>query len=166
LGGFRPLDTPPARLQVLQFLGTAFQDGDSARAECETRALELLEPLVGLTTPAGPPARPRWFRRAEEIIHEEFQGPLTLRACAREAGIHPVHLARVFRTRYGCSVSEYVRALRLLEAGRLVLHENVSIAEAAHRAGFADHAHFTRTCSRRFGFTPRTLRLAKNALHF
>src|SRR5262249_32303117 len=110
--------------------------------------------------------RPPWFRRAETYIHDQFQTPITLRACARAAGIHPVHLARVFRQRYQCSVSEYLRALRLLEAGRLVLRANVSITEAALRAGFADHAHFTRCCSRRFGFSPRVLRLAKKVLHF
>jgi AraC family transcriptional regulator len=166
LGGLRPLDSVSTRLQVLQFLGAVFQDGPPAAAESENHAVELLEPLVALKTQAALGPRPRWFRRAEDYIREEFRSPITLRACARAAGIHPVHLARVFRQRYGCSVSEYLRALRLLEAGRLILHDNVSIAQAAHRAGFADHAHFTRSCSRQFGFTPRVLRLARRNLHF
>jgi AraC family transcriptional regulator len=115
---------------------------------------------------AGSPPCPSWFRRAEDFIHAHFRTPITLRVCAREAGIHPVHLARVFRHRYGCSISEYLRGLRILAASRLVLQEDMSIAEAAHRSGFADHAHFTRSCSRRFGFSPRVLRVAKKNLGF
>ena len=165
LGGYRPLESVSSRLQVLAFLGMAFQKGDHASADCESQAFELLEPLINLPASPEPTRFPAWLRRAESYMHEEFRTPISLRVCAREANIHPVHLARVFRKRFGCSVSEYLRALRLLEAGRLVLHEGSSIAQAAQRAGFADHAHFTRSCSRRFGFCPRSLRIAKNLFH-
>jgi hypothetical protein len=70
LGGLRPLASVQNRLQVLQFLGTVFQDGNSARAECEIQAFELLEPLVQLASRAEREPKPSWFRRAEEFILE------------------------------------------------------------------------------------------------
>src|SRR5207302_385476 len=81
-----------------------------------------------------------------EFLREQFRDPVGLRDAAREAGVHPVYLARVFRRHHGCPVSEYLRALRLVEAGRLVL-EGASLAHAAHAAGFADQAHVSRRFS-------------------
>jgi AraC family transcriptional regulator len=77
--------------------------------------------------------------------------------------VHPVYLARVFRRRHGCSVSEYLRALRLEEAGRLVL-QGAPLAQAAYAAGFADQAHFTRCFAAAFGFTPTGLWPARASL--
>jgi AraC family transcriptional regulator len=96
-------------------------------------------------------------------LRARFRESVGLRHVAREAGVHPVYLARVFRRRHGCSVGEYLRVLRLVEAGRLVL-EGAALAQAAHEAGFADQAHFSRCFSGAFGFTPKGLRPARTLL--
>jgi AraC family transcriptional regulator len=153
LGGYRLLDSAQARLAALRFLVTAFQPGDRAETDLQTQALEFLEP------PAAPPATgpcPRWLRTAEDFLRARFRESVGLRHVAREAGVHPVYLARVFRRRHRCSVSEYLRALRLEEAGRLVL-QGASLAQAACAAGFADQAHFSRCFSAAFGLTPKGL---------
>jgi AraC family transcriptional regulator len=145
-------------------VATAFQHGDRVEADLETQALELLEPLVARPRPdqaAGP--IPRWLRTAEDFLQARFRESVGLRHVAREAGVHPVYLARVFRRCHGCSVSEYLRALRLIEAGRLVL-EGTPLAQAAYAAGFADQAHFCRRFSAAFGFTPRGLWPARGCL--
>ena len=77
---------------------------------------------------------------------------------ARIAAVHPMHLAKLFRRRFGCSMGEYVRRRRIAWAcGRLARGEE-TIAAIAHQAGFADHAHFTRTFVRIAGCTPRWYR--------
>jgi AraC-like DNA-binding protein len=86
-----------------------------------------------------------------------------LRDVAAEVGVHPVYCARAFRRATGCTVSAYVQRLRLLGAGRRILDEGRPLAEAALGAGFADQAHFTRTCSRALGFTPGRLRRVRQA---
>jgi AraC family transcriptional regulator len=163
LGDYRPLDSAPARLAALRFLATAFQPGDRADPDLETQALELLEPLV--TRPARPAEGPvpRRLRAAEDFLRVRFREPVSLRHVAREVGVHPVYLARVFRRRHGCSVSEYMRALRLAEAGRLGL-QGAPLAQAAYAAGFADQAHFSRRFSAAFGFSPRGLWPARASL--
>jgi AraC family transcriptional regulator len=160
LGGYAALDAPQHRLAVLRFLATASRPAGSAEAALETQALELLEPLV-----AAPPSEPSppWLTRAEEFLRSRFRESIGLRHAAREAGVHPVYLARVFRRRHACSVSEYLHALRLAEAGQLVL-QGASLAQAALAAGFADQAYFSRRFSAAFGFTPKGLRPVRDSL--
>jgi AraC family transcriptional regulator len=160
LGSYRLLDSLEGRLAVLQLLANAFAPGPQAAAEIESQALELLESLFEPKRGHQPLARPAWLRRAQELLHDGFRLPIRVRWVAREVGVHPVHLTRVFRQCLGHSVSEYVRGLRLAEAGRLILRQGHTIAEAAHEAGFADQAHLCRCFSRNLGFSPKTLRAA------
>jgi AraC family transcriptional regulator len=160
LGGYRLLDSVWSRLTVLQLMAAAFHRGPHNDADVETKALELLEPLIQPEPGRERLSFPNWLRRAQEFLHESFRSPIRVWVVAREVGVHPVHLARVFRQRYGCSVSEYLRALRLAEAGRLILRKGHTIAQAAHEAGFADQAHLCRCFAAKFGLSPKTFRSA------
>lgn len=158
----RLLDAPWARLLGLRLAAATDEVGDAAGADAETAALELVSGLV--RSPAPPARAPRWLGRATEYLAAFAHTPVRLHDVAAEVGVHPVYCARAFRRATGSTVSAYVLALRLLDAGRRVLDEGRSLAEAALRAGFADQAHFTRTCSRRLGFTPIRLRRVRQAL--
>jgi AraC family transcriptional regulator len=161
LGGYRMLaQSVWTRLAVLRLLCGAV--GVVADADLHSQGLELLEPLVRASSPDEYRA-PAWLRRAEEFLHGHFREPVSLRDAAREAGVHPVYFARTFRRRHGCPVSAYLRALRLAEAGRLILRRGESLAGAAGGAGFADQAHLTRCFRRQFGFTPRAVRVCRDA---
>jgi AraC family transcriptional regulator len=164
LGGYRLLaPSVRARLDGLRLAATAFRAGPEAEAGLETQALEALVPLVreaGREGSGSAPA-PRWLRRAEEFLRATFPTPVSLRVVAAEVGVHPVYLARVFRRRHGCSVHEYLLALRLAEAGQSILHRGRPLAEAALAAGFSDQAHLCRCFRREFGVTPKALRAAR-----
>jgi AraC family transcriptional regulator len=165
LGGYRLLEPSVwSRLAVLRLVCLAFRPAPDVWGERHAQALELLEPLVNQRPLGALPCCPRWLQRGEEYLHQEFRSSISLRDVAREAGVHPVYFARVFRRRHGCPVSAYLRALRLVEAGRLVLREGQSLATAALAAGFADQAHLSRCFSRQFGFSPRAVRRASEFL--
>jgi AraC family transcriptional regulator len=70
------------------------------------------------------------------------------------AGVHPMHLARLFRRRFGCSMGEFVRRRRIAWACGELARGHDTITAIAQQAGFADHAHFTRTFARITGCTP------------
>lgn len=115
----------------------------------------LVEALAHLSTtqPAGSP--PRWLLRAREALDEEAT---STRRLAELSGVHPVHLAREFRRHFGASPSEHRRRGRLRRAARLLVDSDVTLAEAALAAGFADQAHMTREFRAAAGLTPRQLR--------
>lgn len=103
---------------------------------------------------------PRWLSQARALLHDQYREQLRLAEVADAVGVHPVHLARVFRLRYGTPVGAYVRALRLTWAAGRLTDSKDAIAQIAHEAGFFDQSHFTRTFRRHFGLTPQAYRRA------
>lgn len=164
LADYRLLDSVPARLLNLRLLAAAFATDDFAHADLETTATELLAAVVTTGRRLRPSNAPSWLRRTEAFLRASFQLPVSLCDAAREASVPPVHLARVFRRVHGISVGQYLRIMRLAEAGRLVVQHGCLLAEAATRAGFADQSHFTRCCSHALGYSPGALRLFRR--HF
>jgi AraC family transcriptional regulator len=54
-----------------------------------------------------------WIKRARDLVQARFNDTLMVSEIAESVGVHPVHLTRVFRRRFGCTVGEYVRQLRV-----------------------------------------------------
>ena len=81
-----------------------------------------------------------------------------VRELAKEAGVHPVYLARIFRRYYGCTIGDYVRSIRIQQAQEDLLDSNKAIAEIAIKNGFADQSHFTRSFKHVTGVTPARYR--------
>jgi AraC family transcriptional regulator len=159
LGGYQVLaPTARSRLACLCLLAAAWRDGPGAAADVETHALELLELLLPPAAAPGTGPAPPWLARGEAFLRAHFRSPVSLGQAAREAGVHPVYFARVFRRRHGCPVSAYVRALRLAAAGEQVVSGGRPLAEVACAAGFADQAHLTRWFARVLGLSPGALR--------
>ncbi len=107
-----------------------------------------------VSSPGADGHHPPWLDRAEEILRTRFVEPPGLAAIAAELGIHPVHLARRFRRRFGCTAGEYVRRLRLERAERQLIGSDRPVGAIAHDAGFFDQSHFTRLFRRKTGLAP------------
>lgn len=97
---------------------------------------------------------PGWLARAQEHLHAHRFETVRLSEVARVAGVHPAHLARVFRRHLRSSVAEYVRRLRLEWAAAALAAGDVPLAAIAARAGFADQSHFTRAFRGYAGVSP------------
>lgn len=124
----------------------------------EGLAFELLA-LAG-RLPAARPARrpPSWLHEARELLHESFRRGLGAGELAAAVGVHPTHLARVFRAHHGMSPGEYSRRIRLEWAAGQLQATDTPLAQLAAEAGFADQSHFTRAFKRRTGLTPAQFR--------
>lgn len=104
-------------------------------------------------------AGPEWVCAVRDRLHDTEWGtaPLSELACAFQ--VHPTYLARVFRRRYGCSIGDYARALRVARAaGRLARQSAASVADIALAGGFADQSHLTRAFHALTGMTPAAYR--------
>jgi AraC family transcriptional regulator len=103
---------------------------------------------------------PRWLLRAKERIDDDASAHVTLADLAAEAGVHPVHLATMFRRCFGRTVATYVRQLRVELACRELLDSNAPLADIALAAGFSDQSHFGRRFKEAIGVTPAVYRNA------
>lgn len=114
--------------------------------------------LAALTAATGTRPRRGALGTRLEVVRELAAGhclePLRLTELAEVAGVHPAHLARAFRERYGCSLSEFVQRRRLDLACERMRATDESLAAVAAAMGFADQGHFTRRFKARLGVTP------------
>jgi len=101
---------------------------------------------------------PSWMRRIVDKLKAEFCERLTLDQLSREAGVHPVHLSRVFRELLGEGIGEYTHRLRVHSACRQMLAPEARLAEISVAAGFADQSHFHRTFRKLTGMSPGRFR--------
>jgi AraC family transcriptional regulator len=119
-------------------------------------SLELLAELgrVRHTQHHAPP----WLTRTRMRIEGEFREPIDLVALARDAGVHPSHLNRMFRQHYACSPFQFVARLRIAWAKRELATSGRTLAAIATSAGFSDQANFTRRFRQLTGYTPGVYR--------
>jgi AraC family transcriptional regulator len=116
--------------------------------------------LLAIASRAGRAAEPLagWLSRATEIVDEQYARPLALGVIAAEVGVHPIHLARSFRSRHGVSVGTYLRSVRVHRAADRLANSDEPIAEVALSVGFADQSHLNRWFVRLLGATPAAYR--------
>jgi AraC family transcriptional regulator len=99
----------------------------------------------------------RW-RLLEQKVHECFRESIRTHDLASAAGIHPVHVARLFRLKTGLSPGEYVQHLRAQCACRLMQDPDRSLGEIAAESGFTDQSHMNRILRRLVHCSPGLLR--------
>ena len=114
---------------------------------------------------AGSPDRPASIRgdhralcdacRAHLAAH--LGAPLSLTRLARDLGVSPFHLARVFRRETGTTVHATRHALRLRTSLERITAGD-DLARVAVELGYASHSHFTARFRRTFGATPSSVR--------
>jgi AraC family transcriptional regulator len=132
-----------------------FHRDDAASALGMDEAVALLCAAVCAGRASGLFQPDRRLDRCAEYLAERLDTPPRLAEVAEIAGLHPMHLARIFRQRFGCSMGEFVRRRRVAWACEQLARGGDTIARVAVSAGFADHAHFTRTFRRITGCTPQ-----------
>ena len=101
---------------------------------------------------------PGWLSRVQDKLRTEHCRRLSLDELAREAGVHPVHLSRIFRRSVGEGIGDHIHRLRVRTACERLLDPYASLAEISFATGFADQSHFTRSFRRITGMTPGTFR--------
>lgn len=96
------------------------------------------------------------IQAALDFMKQQPDRKAPLAVIAATVGLSEGRLGHLFGEQIGIPIRRYLLWLRLVQAIDL-LFKNVSLTAAAHDAGFADSAHFTRTFRRMFGVTPSEL---------
>jgi len=126
----------------------------------DERALEgvgrsLVERLAGVVTANMPDVR---VQKMMDHIAARLDGAITLNSAAKAAGLSPSRARHLFVEQTGLPFRSYLLWLRITKAVG-IMSAGSSLTEAAHEAGFADSAHFSRTFRRMFGIPAASLRL-------
>lgn len=99
---------------------------------------------------------------ALNYIDEHFREDFPVTVLADAAGISQQYLCRVFRQTMNIRPNEYITRRRLQEAMRLLLENDVQLAEIAVSSGFSDAGYFGTVFKKYTGMTPLEYRKANN----
>ena len=92
--------------------------------------------------------------RAVERLRREFDQPLRVEQLARELDMSVSGFYQHFKNVTALSPVQFQKRLRLQEARRLMLSEDLDASQAAFRVGYHDAAHFNREYKSLFGAPP------------
>jgi AraC-like DNA-binding protein len=91
---------------------------------------------------------------AIELLRKEFDQPLRIEDIARELGMSVSGFHHHFKAVTAMSPLQFQKQMRLQEARRLMLGEDLDATSAGYRVGYGDASHFTREYKRLFGAPP------------
>ncbi|MEZ5043091.1 MAG: AraC family transcriptional regulator [Saprospiraceae bacterium] len=124
---------------------------------------EMEESIIALLanlqhTPLSSSTPPLWLQGVKERLEDEWEMLLSVQTLAQWVDVHPVYLARIFRKFYHCSIKDFVRQTRVRKVMDLLGSTNISLAQIAFDAGYADQSHFTRQFKVEMGMSPGAFR--------
>ena len=95
------------------------------------------------------------IEKSLNYMKHNFVKSITLGRLAKEADMTIPVYRRIFKEITGLPPINFLLQLRIAEAARLLVEENIKVNEAATRAGFNNQSYFVRTFKKAFGATPK-----------
>lgn len=148
----------PGTVGLIETLVFRWQSDDARRRAARATLLEILVEL--LVPPAGRDQHgdrdASLAFKIKSLLDREPPMDQSLREHLETLGYSYEHLGRLFRRKFGLTPVNYLTALRLERAKRL-LRSGLPVKQAAREAGFNDPAYFARVFRKHTGLTPREL---------
>ena len=95
---------------------------------------------------------------AVAYIAGHYREGVTLKQVAADLHINTSYLGQIFRKETGSAFTDYVNALRVREAQRMLANPTLKVYEVAEQVGFTDYHYFLKIFKKVTGATPKDLR--------
>ncbi|HEX8064282.1 MAG TPA: AraC family transcriptional regulator [Allosphingosinicella sp.] len=154
--------SPLRRIEPEAFQATATSlreafETNRADAELVSRGKAVISDLRPAQQPPTPDPR---FEAMLRFVADNLEERISLRDVARHVHLSPTRAGHLFVEHAGLPLKTYLLWRRLTRAVE-AYSDGALLTEAAHGAGFADSAHFSRTFRRMFGLPAASLRLIR-----
>ena len=137
-------------------LAAAFTDPDRDDEALREIGRSMIRRLAGAAEPPAPDVR---VRTSIAWASERLDRRISVSEAANQVGLSVDRMSHLFVEQTGLPFRTYLLWLRLSKAVEAYA-AGASLTQAAHEAGFADSAHFSRTFRRMFGVAAAELRLS------
>lgn len=139
----------------------------------ETGALEHTERLKKMLLAAGiipesqeavrnnvgtQQVRNRSFKGILEYVDEHYREELTISFLSEHFNVNANYISQLFKKETNTTFTQYVTALRMEYACRLLSETDLPINEVAEQSGYSDYFYFSRIFKRTKGTTPSSYR--------
>ena len=95
--------------------------------------------------------------KVASYINAHYMEDVSISAVAEKLGLDRKYLARIFKSKFGVSMREYLINKRLHEAKKLLLR-GYTVEECAYIVGYSDYFGFSKAFKRRYGASPTKYR--------
>ncbi|MBR3761729.1 MAG: helix-turn-helix domain-containing protein [Lachnospiraceae bacterium] len=91
----------------------------------------------------------------KQLINESYNDTeLSITMLGNQIGMHPTHMSKIFKEKYGVSILDYIASVRISHAKRIIREEGSTIRETGEKTGFLSNEVFIRTFKKKEGITP------------
>jgi AraC-like DNA-binding protein len=173
------ISMPPSALAAVRGLSVTVNRASDALLDAVLRLVRLLDtpqaipalaPLIEqeilyylLSGPCGPQLMHiaqadtpgNKIASAVSWLRTNFRAPLLVETLASHANMSASSLHQHFKSITGMTPMQYQKQLRLHEARRLLVLENVDVGSAGYQVGYQSPSHFSRDYSRMYGLPPQ-----------
>ncbi|MDQ0113702.1 response regulator transcription factor [Paenibacillus harenae] len=109
--------------------------------------------------PAGAQqVRNRSFKAILNYVDEHYRKELTILVLSEHFNVNANYISQLFKKETGTTFTQYITALRMDYACRLLSETDLPINEVAEQSGYSDYFYFSRIFKRAKGTTPSSYR--------
>ena len=91
-------------------------------------------------------------------LHANYAGPVSIAELAAMEGYNTAYYTEWFKTRVGCTPSQYLQALRIEKAKEILATTHYRVLDVALQVGYTNGSSFIRAFKSVVGVTPREYR--------
>ncbi|QGY44196.1 helix-turn-helix domain-containing protein [Maribellus comscasis] len=102
------------------------------------------------------PAVCKYIFEFRKLVNQHFQNQHSVSFYAGKLNITAGHLNSVIKQHSGVSPKDFIQNRVFLEAKRLLLYSDLSVAEIAWKLNFQDDSYFVRAFKNKIGYTPHS----------
>lgn len=138
---------------------------DKLQALLEKLYMELAERKKQQESEMVPQAKNPVFEELLTYMQAHYQEKLVLKELAKQFHLNANYCCALFNKETGGSFSEYLLAIRMKEAKRLLSHTSMSLEEIAEQSGIQDYSYFNKMFKKYSGETPGQYRRRETGVY-
>ncbi len=139
--------------EAVMSAGTKVLESTSEEA-LKQMLMELLPELLTRTLPPDYSKYKKEVKQALLYVRFHYTEKITLNDVAKAVNLNPSYLCRLFKKETNKSLFEYITALRMEKAAKMIVQGNKYIKEIAASVGLEDQFYFTRIFKKYHGVAP------------
>lgn len=116
------------------------------------QAIQLLNEKQSLMHP--------YVLKAIEIIHNNYSQDISLKTISARFNVSPAYMGQLFKTQTNKYFNDYLAAVRLQNARKMIGESDQKVSDIARKTGFASQTYFNRLFKRVYGTSPGEFRQA------
>ena len=140
------------------YLSPTIPDEATVRTLIDPLAAMLALLFINKTEESAPSGDGYVYGHIVSYLHNHIGDKILLSDIANFCHYSPSFITRLFKSRSGMTINEYLQDIRMKKARDLLLKTDMQISEISDTCGFSDTNYFIACFSERFGTPPKRFR--------